>query len=115
MLFLFSCSKKEKAQPVVMKILPDYPSASAVEYQDGELYIMGDDATKLLVLDTNLNIIDSISIIQYTGNSIPKNIKPDLEASALISNTLILFGSGSLVPYRNSGRILDLKTNSSSV
>ena len=27
----------------------DYPSASAIEYYDGKLYLMGDDATKLLV------------------------------------------------------------------
>lgn len=85
----------------------NYPSASSVEFYKNKLYVMGDDATDLLVLDTNLNVVDSIPIITYNGRRIPKDIKPDLEASALISDrgsaTLFLFGSGSLSPYRNSG------------
>jgi len=72
---------------------------------------MGDDATKLLVLDTNLNIVDSIPVISYPENRIPKDIKPDLEASALNGDNLFLFGSGSLSPYRNFAWRLNLKTN----
>jgi len=88
----------------------DYPSASCIEYYDGKLYLAGDDATKLLVLDTNLNIVDSIPIISYPENRIPKDIKPDLEASALNGDNLFLFGSGSLSPYRNFAWRYDLKT-----
>ena len=88
----------------------DYPSASSIEYYDGKLYLMGDDATKLLVLDTNLNIIDSFPIISYSGNRIPKDIKPDLEASALNGDNLFLFGSGSLSPHRNFAWKYNLKT-----
>ena len=71
---------------------------------------MGDDATKLLVLDTNLNIDDSISILSYPENRIPKDIKPDLEASVLNGDNLFVLGSGSLSPYRNFGWRLNLKT-----
>ena len=85
----------------------DYPSASAIEYYDGKLYIMGDDAPNLIVLDINLTIIDSIPLILYSGKRIPKDIKPDLEASAIYSINnepiIFLFGSGSLGPYRNTG------------
>ena len=88
----------------------DYPSASSIEFYDGKLYLMGDDATKLLVLDTNLNIVDSIPIISYPENRIPKEIKPDLEASALNGDNLFLFGSGSLSPYRNFAWKHNLKT-----
>lgn len=88
----------------------DYPSASSIEYYDGKLYLMGDDATNLLVLDTNLNIVDSIPIISYPENRIPKDIKPDLEASALKGDNLFLFGSGSLSPYRNFAWKNNLKT-----
>ena len=64
---------------------------------------MGDDATHLLVLDTSLNIIDSIPILSFQGNRIPKETKPDLEASAFNSdsNEIFIFVSGSLSPYRN--------------
>jgi hypothetical protein len=88
----------------------DYPSASSIEYYDGKLYLMGDDATKLLVLDTNLNIVDSIPIISYPENRIPKDIKPDLEASALNGDNLFLFGSGSLSTHRNFAWKHNLKT-----
>jgi hypothetical protein len=88
----------------------DYPSASAIEYYDGKLYLMGDDATNLLVLDINLKVVDSIPIIPYPGNRIPKDIKPDLEASALNGDNLFLFGSGSLSPYRNFAWKHNLKT-----
>jgi len=79
----------------------DYPSASAVEYFDGKLYVMGDDATNLLILDTNLNTLDSILVISHPGRRIPKDIKPDIEASAINDDNLYMFGSGSLSPFRN--------------
>lgn len=104
--FLFcSCSNKKKFPGVQIKKL-DYPSASSIEYFDEKLYVMGDDATNLLVLDTNLNIIDSIQLLSYSGKRIPKEIKPDFESSAFYRDNkgtvLFLFGSGSLFPYRNS-------------
>src|SRR4030095_9139728 len=108
-IIILSCGTKNNMSDLQIKKL-DYPSASSIEYYDGKLYLMGDDATKLLVLDTNLNIIDSIPIISYPGNRIPKEIKPDLEASALNADNLFLFGSGSLSPYRNLAWKLNLKT-----
>jgi hypothetical protein len=94
-----------------MKILPDYPSASAVEYLDDKLYVMGDDATKLLVLDTNFNAVDSIQLFDYPGIRIPKNIKHDIESILFIkdSNQLMLFGSGSLSPFRDT--VLSINLN----
>jgi len=106
---LFSCSHQNNMSEVQIKKL-DYPSASAIEFYDGKLYLMGDDATNLLVLDTNLNIVDSIPLLSYPGKRIPKDIKPDLEASALNADNLFLFGSGSLSPYRNLGWKFNLKT-----
>lgn len=108
--FLFySCSSKKTSSDVQIKKL-DYPSASSIEYFDKKLYVMGDDATNLLVLDTNLNHIDSIPFLTYPGKRIPKDIKPDLEASALNADNLFLFGSGSLSPHRNSGWKYNLRT-----
>ena len=95
-----------------IKKLDNYPSASSVEYIDGKLYLMGDDATNFLVLDTSLNMIDSIPVISNSARRIPKETKPDLEASAfnIDSNEIFLFGSGSLSPYRNLGWRYNLKT-----
>jgi len=117
-LLVISCNQNKTISLIEIKKL-DYPSASAVEYYNGKLYIIGDDAANLLILDINLNIVDSIPldfkigdsipIISYQGKRIPKSIKPDLEASALNGDDLFLFGSGSLSPYRNSGLQYNLK------
>lgn len=99
---------------IVMKTLDSYPSASAIEYINGKLYITGDDATGILVLDTNLYILDSIPLIDYPGKRIPKDIKPDLESSVYFQDkgtVLFLFGSGSLTPYRNNGWWYYFETN----
>lgn len=104
-----SCNEKENSFTVQVKKL-DYPSASAIEYYDDKFYIIGDDATGIIVLDTNFTIVDSIPLISYAAKRIPKNIKPDLEASALNADNLFLLGSGSLSPYRNIGWKHTLKT-----
>lgn len=101
-----SCNQGENTTSVEIKKL-NYPSASAVEYHDGKLYIMGDDAPNMIVLDTNLNIVDSANIILHSAGRIPKDTKPDLEASTIYplndGPVIFLFGSGSLDPFRNSG------------
>ena len=102
------CNSTNEVSDLQLKKL-DYPSGSAIEYYDDKLYIVGDDATNIIVLDTNLTIIDSIPLFSYSAKRIPKDIKPDLEASALNAENLSLFGSGSLLPYRNLGWQHNLK------
>ena len=109
LLLIASCARKDNMPGNQIKKL-DYPSASSIEYFDEKLYVVGDDATNLLVLDTSLNIIDSIPLLSYPGKRIPKDTKPDLEASALNADNLFLFGSGSLSPYRNFAWRHNLKT-----
>ncbi|HET9744234.1 MAG TPA: hypothetical protein VFP97_00895, partial [Chitinophagaceae bacterium] len=108
LLMIASCREPDIVQSSSVEIKKlNYSSASAVEYYDGKLYIMGDDAPNMIVLDTVFNTIDSATIVLHSGTRIPKDTKPDLEASAIYSGnneTLIFFfGSGSLDPYRNSG------------
>lgn len=108
-ILLFSCNKKVILQEV--KTLPHYPSASGIEYVNGHYYIIGDDASQLLVLDSSLNITDSISLYSYAEKRIPKAIKPDLEAIAVLpGNKLLITGSGSLAPNRNVAWIIDPAT-----
>lgn len=91
-----------------VKILPNYPSASGIEYTNQKIYIIGDDANNLLILDSSLNNIDSASFYSFAEKRIPKKVKPDLEA---ITNTqdgkLLLIGSGSLATTRNIGWLFD--------
>ena len=65
--------------------MTDFPSASAVEYQDGRLFLFGDDATHLLILDTNYRSIDKIHYLPDSSFRMRKNEKADIESAALIS------------------------------
>jgi len=104
-----SCTSNNEAAGLQIKKL-GYPSASSIEYIDGKLYLVGDDATSILILDTALSVIDSIPFVAYPGRRIPKDVKPDFEASAFYGDNFYLFGSGSLSPYRNHGLRHNFKT-----
>lgn len=89
-------------------LLPDFPSASAVEYFDGRLYLIGDDATCILVLDKDYHVITSIPIADAPGKRIAKAEKPDFEASALITlkGQHYLLASGSLATEKRRRLLL---------
>lgn len=99
-LFLFSCSQDNTLKQVIH--LHHYPSASGIEYLNGQTYIIGDDAAYILILDDKLKPKDSIELYSFQKNRIAKAVKPDLEAVAVVSNNnLLLLGSGSSAPHRN--------------
>ncbi|SEW51101.1 DUF6929 family protein [Chitinophaga arvensicola] len=89
-------------------LLPDFPSASAIEYQDGRLYLIGDDATSILVLDTAYQPVKQISIAASAEKRIPKAVKADYEASALIPwyGYTYLMASGSLATEKRRQLLL---------
>lgn len=113
-----------KLKLVSEKHFTDYPSASSIEVYKDRFYIMGDDATAVLVLDRSYNIIDRILIFDDPRPRIPKPEKADLESSAVIdykgSPHLILFGSGSkenrenafLVELEGTGKVLPFSFSS---
>ncbi|HUR11670.1 MAG TPA: hypothetical protein VM012_09900 [Flavitalea sp.] len=82
--------------------LKDFPSGSALEFFDGRLYVVGDDARQVLVLNKRWKEIERIKLFDYPEVRIPKEKKADLEASYLDRAkdhpTLVLLGSGSLEP-----------------
>ena len=111
LLFLvLAISCKQDHKLTVVKILSNYPSASGIEYFNNQLYVIGDDANSLLVLDSNLAIKDSVILYSFPEKRIPKNFKPDLEAAAFINKQdkqqLLLLGSGSL-PVRNTSWLIN--------
>jgi len=94
-----------------VKQLPDYPSASGIEYLNKKYYIIGDDANNLLITDDTLTAIDSIPLYSFSEKKIPKTVKADLEAITLVDDDsiqkLLLIGSGSSAPYRNAGWLIN--------
>lgn len=107
-IFLCSCQTGNKL--VEVKKL-NYPSSSGIEYYNNLFYIIGDDATSLLILDNTFNTKDSIVLYNYPERQIPKNKKQDLESVALSSNgNFWLIGSGSS-NLRNSYWLLNFITH----
>ena len=108
-ILLLSCHNSAPHLEEIRKL--NYPSASGIEYFGKQVYIIGDDATHLLILDSLLNITDSIQLYTSGERRIPKDRKADLEAITLIryhdSLQLMLLGSGSLVPWRNTAWLIN--------
>ncbi len=94
-----------------IKKLDHYPSASGIEYFNNQFYVIGDDANELLILDSNLNPIDSINFYSFKEKRIPKKAKADLESITITKdNKLLIVGSGSLSPNRNIAWLIDPAT-----
>jgi hypothetical protein len=91
-------------------VLKDLPSGSGIEYIDGNFFICGDDASFLYKTDLNGTILQKIKIYDWDKESrIPKPLKPDFEAMAVVGDEILLFGSGSLAP-RNVLVKVNIKT-----
>src|SRR5215212_6881198 len=66
--------------------LLNFPSASSIEFHNDRLYVLGDDARNLAILDKNYKLLDTITLFPGDGLRIPKKIKADLEASTIIQH-----------------------------
>jgi hypothetical protein len=96
--------------------LADYPSASSLEFYKDRLYVIGDDAASILILDKEHQFIDSIPVFTSTGKRIDKATKADLESSSIITlnekDYLVVFSSFS-TSNRNKIIFIDLSANKS--
>lgn len=111
--------KHQILKPVIELIksllLADFPSGSSINYYDGKLYLIGDDANNLLILDNTYKQINSIPLFDYPAKRIPKDQKADFESSTIINMNgavyLLALGSASreerkkelLIPLLNAG------------
>jgi hypothetical protein len=99
--------KDHKLTLTEVQELKDFPSGSAITYFAGYLYVAGDDATEILVLDTGFREVERIRLFEgKSGVRIPKPVKADIESSAVMNvdgrSEIWLFGSGSVSPHRDS-------------
>jgi hypothetical protein len=94
------------------KKLENFPSASGIEFYDDRIYVVGDDAKDLLVLNKKWNKPGVIHLFDSDDERISKQQKADLEASAVIHLNkkpfLLLLGSGS-TDARNHAVLLNLQ------
>lgn len=97
---------------VKTKLFDGISSGSALEYYGGNLFVAGDDARCLHVLDKKWQRIRTIRLFEGPADErMPKKEKSDIEAMALIEvdtrPTLLLLGSGSR-DCRNVAILLDI-------
>ncbi|WP_276374639.1 hypothetical protein [Chryseolinea sp. H1M3-3] len=81
------------------QVLTEFASGSSINYANDKLYLIGDDANTILILDTDYKKIDSIRLFDHPETRIPKSKKSDLEASTFMSVNgtlhLLILGSAS--------------------
>ena len=116
-ILIVSINKESTAQKIKLlkkTHLTDYPSASSLEFYKGKLYVIGDDASSIWILDKDHRVLDSIVLFPSKEKRIDKAIKADLESSAIIEvankDRLVLFSSFSGAK-RNKIIFVDLENN----
>ncbi len=92
-------------------LLSDFPSGSAINYYKDQLYLVGDDANRVLVLDGDYQQTDAIQLSDHPEKRIPKALKPDYEAAAIIEVAghpqLLILGSAAR-KERETGVLISL-------
>ena len=109
-----SINKESAAQKIKLlkkTHLTDYPSASSLEFYNEKLYVVGDDAASIWILDKEHRFLDSIILFPSKEKRINVALKADLESSTIIKknnkNYLVLFSSFS-TSSRNKTIFVDL-------
>jgi hypothetical protein len=107
-----ACRQEAEVEKVIT--IQHYASGSGTVFHRDILYLIGDDMSYVLMLDANLNIVDSFPLADLQQKRIAKEKKQDLEAATVVrinrTPFLMFFGSGSLDPYRNSAWLINLRT-----
>lgn len=96
------------------KQLKDFPSGSGIEFFDDKIYVVGDDAKDLLVINKNWKLKETINLFPSDTLRIAKKMKADFEATTIIPVNdipfLLVLGSGSFEAARNKGMLINLRS-----
>jgi hypothetical protein len=80
-IFLTGSSCTPRLRLLKTTYFESYPSASSLDYRDGHLYMLGDDAAQVMVLNGDHEVTDSIALFEGTTGRLAKSDKPDFESS----------------------------------
>ncbi len=99
--------------------LNDLSSASGITWHNNKLYVVGDDAPWLYILDEELSIIEKIKISgidSLVNGRMPKSVKPDFESIEYVNDGcdeyLLIFSSGSVQISRDTAFVVRLDPDS---
>lgn len=110
---LISCKQKVPDITLIRSsIVADFPSGSAISFYEDYLYLVGDDATQMLILDSQYNKVDSCQLFEWTSARIDKKEKADIESTTILNHNdsayLLLMGSGS-APKRELAYLIPIQ------
>lgn len=103
-LFITLTISAQKLTLIRTTVFRYFPSASAIECYNNKLCVFGDDATSLMILNSNHHIIRYLELISSKRRRLTKEEKPDIESAALLrrgNNTILLGISSFSTPVRN--------------
>lgn len=88
------------------------PSASGLEWYEGNLCVVSDDSPWLFDLDENWTLKEKLTLREYEmeNGRVPKKVKPDYEALTTDGDTIVVLSSGSKSPSRDFGYIINAET-----
>ncbi|MEO6404736.1 MAG: hypothetical protein ABIO32_04555 [Ferruginibacter sp.] len=114
--FLFTSCKSHKPSVTLLQIKEvNYPSGSGLSFYKNKIYLIGDDAAQLWVMDTALNVSDSIRVHDSATHRIAWQVKHDYEDIANVrigrSQFFFMAGSGSGGAYRNAALLINAETH----
>jgi len=104
-------SSAQEIQLLKTTHFPHYPSASTISIHNGLIYIIGDDAPYMLIVDTDHKILDSTRLFSSTAKRIDKDEKADIESSFLSTKknkTYLVALSSFSTNKRNKYAVFDL-------
>lgn len=108
-----------KVKLVDYREIATFPSSSGIEFHDGKLYLVGDDAKDILVLNKRWKELERLPLFESVEERIPKATKADLEATTVVTVNriprLLILGSGSKGTARNRAILLNLDSYLSDV
>lgn len=115
LLLILSCNppKKETLNLISQKIITKVPSASGVQYLDGSIWLVGDDAIAIFQLDEELQIQNQYQISSMRNKEegrIIKSIKADFESMDFFDSKFLILGSGSKMVNRDTAVLFDLES-----
>lgn len=96
------------------KKLKDFPSGSGIEIYNDQLYLVGDDAQYILIMNKNWKMQETVNLFPSEEHTAVKNIDADCEATTIVQINktpfLLMLGSGALEARRNRGVLMNLAT-----
>src|SRR5688500_4208178 len=86
------------------KELKTFRWRSGIEFFDDKVYLVGDDATNIIVKSKKWKMETKIHLFDSPSERIPKLIKSDLEATTIVyagkkNPKLLMLGSGSRLEF----------------